>query len=82
MTKYREFIKANEEFVEKYQDVIYKMADYHGVDVGVGRDMLKTNLEFDKTIYEGGGVIPSEEWQQMLKDYKELKGIAIDSIKE
>lgn len=80
--KYREFIEANEAFVEKYQDIIYKMADYHGVDVGVGRDMFKTNLEFDKTIYEGGGVIPSEEWEKMLADYKELKEAAINSIKE
>jgi len=79
---YREFIKANEEFAEKYKEVIYKMADYHGVDIGVGRDMFKTNLEFNKTIYEGGGVIPSEEWEQMLKDYKELKEKAIASIKE
>ena len=77
--QYREFIKANEAFIEKYKAVIYKMADFHQVDIGVGADMFKTNLLFDATIYEGGGAVSSEEWQQMLKDYAELRDLAIKS---
>lgn len=75
--KFQEFTDANEGFIEKYKDVIYKMADYHKVDIGVGTDMLKSNLEFNKTIYQGGGVIPSDVWEKMSKDYWALKDIAI-----
>lgn len=78
---YREFIEANEAFVEKYQDVINKIANHHGVDISVGTAMLKSNLEFNATVYKGGGVIPTEEWNVMLEDYRELKGKAINSVK-
>lgn len=53
------------------------MSDFHNVDIGVATDMLKSNLEFNKTIYEGGGVISSEDWKEMSKDYWALKDIAI-----
>ena len=81
MTGYREFIEANEAFAEKYRDIINKIANFHGVDISVGTSMLKSNLEFNATVYKGGGVIPTEEWNQMLEDYRELKGIAIRSIR-
>ena len=73
---YKEFKDASKAFEEKYKEVIYKIADYNGVDVGVGCDMFKTNLEFDATIYSGGGAVPSEVWQEMLHDYRELKAVA------
>lgn len=76
----KEFKEANEKFNEKYDEVIKKIATYNGVDMSVGCDMFKTNLHFDATLYSGGGVIESEVWQEMLKDYKELHAIALKSV--
>ena len=42
--------------------------------------MFKTNLFFDAPIYAGGGVVESEVWQEMLKDYAALRELAAKSV--
>lgn len=78
----KDFRKANEEFNEKYKDVIANIAKGNGVDLSTASDMFKTNLHFDKTLYKGGGSVNSETWKEMKKDYKELHQLAIDSVGE
>ena len=78
--QYKAFKEADKAFEEKYKEVIYKIADHNGVDIGVGTAMFKTNLFFDAPIYAGGGVVESEVWQEMLKDYAALRELAAKSV--
>lgn len=77
MEKAKKFRKSDSEFSKKYDEVIKKIATYNGVDMSVGIEMFKTNLDQslrgNPAPYKGGGVIPTEQWKEMLEDYKALK---------
>lgn len=70
------YTRSRSDFNTKYDDIIKSLATYNNVDMSVAEEMLKTNLDQNKGIYAGGGVIPTEKWNEMLNDYKTLKDSA------
>ena len=70
------YTRTRSDFNAKYDSIIRKIAEYNGVDMSVGEEMLKTNLDQNKGIYAGGGVIATDDWNEMLNDYKILKDSA------
>ncbi len=76
------YTRTRSDFNAKYDDIIKSLATYNGVDMSVAEEMLKTNLDQNKGIYAGGGVIPTEKWNEMLNDYKVLKDSATISTND
>ena len=77
MATYKELDK---EFEKKYSKEIAGISKYNDVDLGVAKEMFKTNLDQERGIYGGGGV--AENWGEMLTDYKKIKESALTSTKE
>lgn len=77
MATYKELDKA---FEKKYSKEIAGISKYNDVDLGVAKEMFKTNLDQERGIYGGGGV--AENWGEMLTDYKKIKETALTSTKE
>jgi len=73
------YTRTRSDFNAKYDDIIKSLATYNGVDMSVAEEMLKTNLNQNKGIYAGGGVISSDKWKEMLDDYAMLKNAARQS---
>lgn len=78
--KYKELSEA---FEEKYHDVIVKMAEKNGVDMGLGVDMLKAVARVEKNpiLKEEKGYVDYSEGieinkEELVKDYTEMEEIS------
>ena len=69
---------ADKAFTQKYQSIINKIADYNNADSFVGREMLTSNLDSNASIYKGGGEV--DNWDEMVNDWKMLKGLAQNDV--
>lgn len=68
------FDKKKEELEAKYGDRIAGLAAANSVDLGVGFDMLLSNVE-SHTGYAGGGKCTTEEWAELCKDVADLRAL-------
>lgn len=78
------YTKTLSDFNYKYKPIIEAISKANNnVDWSVAEEMFKTNLqqglEGKAAPYAGGGVIPSDQWKQMLDDYTILKNAATQS---
>lgn len=76
------YTRTNYDFFNKYKDIIESFSKANNADWTTATEMLKTNLNNNKGIYSGGGVIPTEKWNEMLQDYANLKKSATDSTND
>ena len=69
-SKNKTYKELDKEFENKYKKEIEGISRYNNVDLGVAKEMFKTNLRYEDGLYGGGGV--AENWGEMLTDFKKL----------
>lgn len=71
-----DFKSANQNFTDKWDANIRGISDYEGVDLGVAKEMLYTNLINNNGNYKGGGVVDDATWNAMRADAQAILSAA------